>query len=114
MKKLKVYFILFILIGLQGCLMYYPEKKYSIDESYNKEIENENIKILDSNGNELTNGDSVIVIKDLPVKGSSKPIKSGTKIENIRLTDGNDGHNINCKIEGFGSMFLKSEFVKKA
>ena len=46
MKKLKVYFILFILIGLQGCLMYYPEKKYSIDESYNKEIENENCEIL--------------------------------------------------------------------
>ena len=70
--------------------------------------------LLKSYGNELNDGDSVIVIKDLPVKGSSKPIKSGTKIKNIRLIDGNAGHNINCKIEGFGSIFLKSEFVKKA
>lgn len=71
------------------------------------------MNILDSNGNELHNGDTVIVIKNLPVKGSSKPIKVGTKVKNIRLTDGDDGHNINCKIEGFGSMSLKSEFVKK-
>lgn len=70
------------------------------------------LKILDSNGNELQNGDSVIVIKDLPVKGMPKPIKAGTKVKNIRLTDGD--HNIDCKIEGFGSMGLKSEFVRKA
>ena len=69
-------------------------------------------KVLDSNGNQLQNGDAVIVIKDLPVKGSSKPVKAGTKVKNIRLTDGN--HNIDCKIEGFGSMALKSEFVRKA
>lgn len=68
--------------------------------------------ILDANGNALTNGDTVIVIKDLPVKGSSKPVKAGTKVKNIRLTDGD--HNINCKIDGFGSMGLKSEFVRKA
>jgi len=68
--------------------------------------------VLDSNGNELQNGDSVIVIKDLPVKGAPKPIKAGTKVKNIRLTDGD--HNIDCKIEGFGSMGLKSEFVRKA
>lgn len=72
----------------------------------------ENIKVLDANGNELKNGDSVIVIKDLPVKGSPKPVKMGTKVKNIRLTDGD--HNIDCKIDGFGSMALKSEFVKKA
>ncbi|WP_435356905.1 zinc ribbon domain-containing protein YjdM [Emticicia sp. SJ17W-69] len=71
-------------------------------------------KVLDSNGNELKDGDTVVVIKDLPVKGAPKSIKSGTKVKNIRLTDGNDGHNIDCKIDGFGSMGLKSEFVRKA
>lgn len=70
------------------------------------------LKVLDSNGNELHDGDSVIVIKDLPVKGMPKPVKAGTKVKNIRLTDGD--HNIDCKIEGFGSMGLKSEFVRKA
>jgi protein PhnA len=69
-------------------------------------------KIRDANGNELNDGDTVVVIKDLPVKGSSKPVKAGTKVKNIRLTDGD--HNISCKIEGFGSMGLKSEFVRKA
>jgi protein PhnA len=70
------------------------------------------VKVLDSNGNELQNGDSVIVIKDLPVKGMPRPVKAGTKVKNIRLTDGD--HNIDCKIEGFGAMGLKSEFVRKA
>ena len=74
--------------------------------------EESNTKVLDSNGNILNNGDSIIVIKNLPVKGAPKPIKSGTKVKNIRLTDGD--HNIACKIDGFGSMGLKSEFVKKA
>lgn len=69
-------------------------------------------KIIDANGNELANGDSVVLIKDLPVKGAPKPLKAGTKVKNIRLTDGD--HNISCKIEGFGAMYLKSEFVKKA
>lgn len=78
----------------------------------NEKIEHDGIKVLDSNGNELSDGDSVIVIKNLPVKGSPKPVKAGTKVKNIRLTDGD--HNIDCKIEGFGSMALKSEFVKKA
>ncbi len=68
--------------------------------------------IKDSNGNILTDGDSVIVIKDLPVKGMPKPVKAGTKVKNIRLVDGH--HNINCKVDGFGSMALKSEFVRKA
>ena len=70
------------------------------------------LKVLDSNGNELKDGDSVIVIKDLPVKGAPKPLKAGTKVKNIRLSDGD--HNISCKIDGFGAMNLKSEFVKKA
>lgn len=74
-------------------------------------VENAN-KIMDSNGNELQDGDTVVVIKDLPVKGAPKPVKAGTKVKNIRLTNGD--HNIDCKIDGFGSMGLKSEFVKKA
>jgi len=74
--------------------------------------ESKGLVVLDSNGNPLQNGDSVIVIKNLPVKGAPKPIKAGTKVKNIRLTEGD--HNIDCKIEGFGSMALKSEFVKKA
>jgi protein PhnA len=59
----------------------------------------------------LQNGDAVVVIKDLPVKGFSKPIKAGTKVKNIRLVEGD--HNIDCKIDGFGAMALKSEFVRK-
>jgi protein PhnA len=72
-------------------------------------------KTFDSNGTELQNGDSVTVIKDLPVKGALRPIKAGTKVKNIRiLTNGENGHNIACKIEGFGTMNLKSEFLKRS
>jgi len=90
---------------------------YACPECYNEwnpdeKVEEEIQKILDSNGNELSDGDSVIVIKDLPVKGAPKPVKAGTKVKNIRLVDGD--HNIDCKITGFGSMGLKSEFVRKA
>lgn len=74
--------------------------------------DDENIKVLDVNGNELADGDTVIIVRDLPVKGAPKPIKRGTKVKNIRLTDGD--HNIDCKVPGFGAMGLKSEFVKKA
>ena len=77
-----------------------------------EKAEDNGLKVLDSNGNELNDGDSVIIIKTLPVKGAPKPIKIGTKVKNIRLVDGD--HNIDCKIDGFGSMALKSEFVKKA
>lgn len=71
--------------------------------------------IKDANGNILNDGDSVIVIKDLKVKGSSSPVKKGTKVKNIRLIHhASDGHDIDCKIDGFGAMKLKSEFVKKA
>ena len=68
--------------------------------------------VKDSNGNLLADGDSIIVMKNLPVKGAPKPIKAGTKVKNIRLIEGD--HNIDCKIDGFGSMSLKSEFVRKA
>lgn len=77
------------------------------------EVEEEaGLKVVDANGNVLQDGDTVVVIKDLPVKGAPKPVKAGTKVKNIRLTDGD--HNIDCKIDGFGSMGLKSEFVRKA
>lgn len=72
-------------------------------------------KVFDINGIELQSGDSVVVMKDLKVKGASGPLKSGTKAKNIRLVLGSgDGHNITCKIDGFGQMYLKSEFVKKS
>lgn len=67
--------------------------------------------IRDANGNVLNDGDSVSVIKDLKVKGTSLVVKIGTKVKNIRLIDGD--HDIDCKIDGFGAMKLKSEFVKK-
>jgi protein PhnA len=70
--------------------------------------------VHDAHGNVLTDGDSVLVIKDLKVKGASSVVKGGTKVRNIRLTDAADGHNIACKIEGIGTINLKSEFVKKA
>ena len=82
------------------------------EKEVGKEENSEEIAVLDSNGNLLQNGDDVVIIKDLPVKGAPKQIKAGTKIKNIRLTEGD--HNIDCKINGFGSMALKSEFVKKA
>lgn len=70
--------------------------------------------VRDAYGNVLKDGDSVTVIKDLKVKGSSSVVKGGTKVKNIRLIDGADGHDISCKIDGIGAMNLKSEFVKKA
>lgn len=68
--------------------------------------------VKDANGNLLVDGDTVSVIKDLKVKGSSSVVKVGTRVKNIRLVDGD--HDIDCKIEGIGPMKLKSEFVKKA
>lgn len=68
--------------------------------------------VKDSNGTVLQDGDTVILIKDLPVKGASKAIKAGTKVKNIKLTTGD--HNIDCKVDGFGAMALKSQFVRKS
>jgi protein PhnA len=73
--------------------------------------ESDELVVKDANGNLLADGDSITVIKDLKVKGSSTPLKIGTKVKNIRLVEGD--HNIDCKIDGFGPMKLKSEFVKK-
>lgn len=82
---------------------------------WNLEIPNESAKDIkifkDANGNILNDGDSITIIKDLKIKGSSSVIKMGTKVKNIRLVDGD--HDIDCKIDGFGAMKLKSEFVKK-
>lgn len=68
--------------------------------------------VKDANGNVLNDGDDVVVIKDLPVKGAPKPVKAGTKVKNIKLVDGD--HDIDCRIDGFGAMGLKSIYVKKA
>ncbi|OYY92582.1 MAG: alkylphosphonate utilization protein [Hydrogenophilales bacterium 28-61-23] len=76
------------------------------------EVSDDSRVVRDSNGNVLTDGDSVTVIKDLKVKGSSLVVKVGTKVKNIRLVEGD--HDIDCKIDGIGAMQLKSEFVKKA
>ena len=67
---------------------------------------------MDASGNKLQDGDTVTLIKDLKLKGSSGVIKVGTKVKNIRLVEGD--HDIDCKIDGFGAMSLKSEFVRKA
>lgn len=85
-----------------------PECGYEWNPEEEKE---EAFVVKDSNGNILQNGDSVVTIKTLPVKGSAQSIKAGTKVRNIRLVDSD--HNIDCKIDGFGAMALKSEFVKK-
>ncbi|WP_282942704.1 zinc ribbon domain-containing protein YjdM [Paenibacillus sp. RC67] len=92
-----------------GGLLVCPECAHE----WSLETENsEDQKIIkDSNGNVLKDGDSVSVIKDLKVKGTSLVVKIGTKVKNIRLIDGD--HNIDCKMDGFGAMKLKSEFVKK-
>jgi protein PhnA len=84
------------------------------DHNWNpsESVQTKEMEVLDANGNVLVSGDSVVVIKDLPVKGAPKPVKAGTKVKNIRLVEGD--HNISCKIDGFGAMGLKSEFVKKA
>lgn len=78
-----------------------------------KDMATDDDVIKDANGAILNDGDTVSVIKDLKVKGSSSSIKVGTKVKNIRLVESSDGHNIDCKIDGFGAMKLKSEFVKK-
>lgn len=69
--------------------------------------------VKDSAGNVLLDGDSVTIVKDLKVKGSSTSVKVGTKVKNIRIISPVDGHDIEAKVDGFGSMYLKSSIVKK-
>jgi protein PhnA len=93
-------------------LLVCPDCGLDWDPSETEEGFEMGLVVKDANGSLLASGDTVIIIKDLPVKGAPKAIKSGTKVKNIRLVDGD--HNIDCKIDGFGSMALKSEFVRKA
>jgi protein PhnA len=86
--------------------------EWTIETQANPEVD---VSIKDANGNPISDGDDVIVVKDLKVKGSSSAVKKGTKVKNIKLIHNpSDGHDIDCKIDGFGAMKLKSEFVKKA
>ena len=87
-----------------------PECAYEWSMTAEEPVE-EGLIVKDANGNLLQDGDTVTVIKDLKVKGSSSTLKQGTKVKSIRLVEGD--HNIDCKIDGFGAMKLKSEFVKK-
>ncbi|RAI94108.1 zinc ribbon domain-containing protein YjdM [Algoriphagus yeomjeoni] len=89
-----------------------PECSFVWTLENSNDEEPEGLVVKDANGTILADGDAVTIVKDLPVKGAPKPIKAGTKVKSIRLVEGD--HNIDCKIDGFGSMALKSEFVKKA
>lgn len=89
--------------GLYVC----PDCNHEWNENNNTNESN----VKDAFGNILNDGDDISIIKDLKVKGSSNTLKQGTKVKNIKIVEGD--HNIDCKIEGFGKMSLKSEFVKK-
>ncbi|MEY8462705.1 zinc ribbon domain-containing protein YjdM [Streptococcus merionis] len=93
-----------------GLMLVCPECAHEWNPADEAEVE-AGLVVKDSNGALLQDGDTVTVIKDLKVKGAPKDIKQGTRVKNIRLVEGD--HNIDCKIDGFGAMKLKSEFVKK-
>jgi protein PhnA len=95
-----------------GNLLICPECAHEWSPDDAPSAPSDELNVQDANGNRLSDGDSVTVIKDLKVKGSSSVVKVGTKVKNIRLVEGD--HNIDCKIEGIGAMKLKSEFVKKS
>jgi len=95
-----------------GNMFICPECAHEWSKTAATEPGEEALAVKDVHGNLLHDGDSVTVIKDLKVKGSSSVVKVGTKVKNIRLVEGD--HNIDCKIDGIGPMKLKSEFVKKA
>lgn len=95
-----------------GSLLICPECGH--EWSLNTTSESDEEVIKDANGNVLSDGDTVTIVKDLKVKGASSALKQGTKVKNIRLLYGvSDGHDIDCKIDGFGAMKLKSSVVKK-
>ena len=97
-----------------GSLLICPECGHEWTAASQAAEEESNV-IKDANGNVLSDGDTVTIIKDLKVKGASSSIKIGTKVKSIRLIpDAADGHDIECKIDGFGAMKLKSSVVKKA
>jgi len=94
-----------------GAMLVCPECAHEWPKDAAATADDERV-VRDSNGNVLQDGDTVTVIKDLKVKGSSSVVKVGTKVKNIRLVEGD--HDIDCKVEGIGAMQLKSAFVKKA
>lgn len=96
---------------LDGALFICPECTYEWSIESADQTGSDNKVITDANGNVLQDGDTVTVIKDLKVKGSSLVVKVGTKVKNIRLVEGD--HDIDCKIDGIGAMKLKSQYVKK-
>jgi len=95
-----------------GSLLICPECAYEWNAELSEDTTTSELIVKDSVGNILNDGDSITVIKDLKVKGSSLVVKVGTKVKNIRLIEGD--HDIDCKIDGIGLMKLKSEFVRKA
>ena len=98
----------------EGDMWICPDCQYQWNEQILAEQAAKASEILDANGNPLESGDTVTVIKDLKIKGSSQSVKVGTKVKNIRLIpDAADGHDIACKIDGIGAMNLKSIYVKK-
>ncbi|MFD5556094.1 zinc ribbon domain-containing protein YjdM [Streptomyces sp. NPDC127068] len=97
-----------------GALLVCPECGHEWSPGSETDQEGTAGVVRDAVGNVLVDGDTVTVIKTLKVKGSPTGIKSGTKVRNIRIVDGADGHDIDCKIDGFGAMQLKSSVVKKA
>ncbi|WP_442542859.1 zinc ribbon domain-containing protein YjdM [Arthrobacter sp. KN11-1C] len=96
-----------------GALLVCPECAHEWSPAASDEAETESAEIKDAVGNVLADGDTVTVIKDLKVKGSATAIKVGTKVRNIRLVNGVGEHDIDCKVDGFGPMQLKSSVVKK-
>lgn len=94
-----------------GSLFVCPECGHEWSKEITAPDDDQSSVITDANGNPLADGDTVSVIKNLKVKGSSTVVKVGTKVKNIRLVEGD--HDIDCKIDGIGAMKLKSEFVKK-
>lgn len=95
-----------------GALLVCPECAHEWAPEAEAESEQE-LVVKDASGNVLADGDTVTIIKDLKVKGSSTSVKVGTKVKNIRLISPVDGHDIDAKVDGFGSMYLKSSIVKK-
>ena len=96
-----------------GTLLVCPECAYEWSPIEAAQIEAAAV-IKDANGTPLADGDDVVVVKDLKVKGSATAIKVGTKVRNLRLVQGVGDHDIDCKVDGFGPMQLKSGVVKKA
>lgn len=95
-----------------GAMYVCPECGHEWGKDQSVSSNSDELVVNDANGNRLQDGDTVTVIKDLKVKGSSSVVKVGTKVKNIRLVEGD--HDIDCKISGIGAMKLKSEFVKKS